>query len=58
MEGAFRDPGLKLIETELWDGLFEVAGELTVLAISHRPMVLERADEVVELRAGRRVSSP
>ncbi len=45
-------------ETELWDGLFEVAGELTVLAISHRPMVLERADEVVELRAGRRVSSP
>lgn len=45
-------------ETELWDGLFEVAGELAVLAISHRPRVLERADEVVELRAGRRVSSP
>lgn len=45
-------------ETELWDGLLEVAGDLTVLAISHRPRILDRADEVVELRAGQRVSSP
>ena len=40
-------------ETRLWDGLFEVAGgDLTVLAVSHRPRVLQRADQVVELRAG------
>ncbi|MCB0959007.1 MAG: ABC transporter ATP-binding protein [Acidimicrobiales bacterium] len=45
-------------EAELWEGLFEVAGELTVIAVSHRPAVLERADEVVELRAGRRISRP
>ena len=43
-------------ETELWDGLFDASGEvLTVLAISHRPRVLERADQVIELRGGRRV---
>lgn len=45
-------------EGELWDGLFEVAGDLTVLAISHRPKVLDRADQVIELRAGRQVSWP
>ncbi|MGN6693188.1 MAG: ATP-binding cassette domain-containing protein [Aquihabitans sp.] len=43
-------------ETEIWDGLFaRDASTLTVLAVSHRPRVLERADQVIELRAGRRV---
>lgn len=43
-------------EAEIWDGLFaEGAHDLTVLAISHRPRVLERADQVIELRAGRRL---
>lgn len=42
-------------ETRLWDGLFEVAGgDLTVLAVSHRPRVLDRADQVIRLKAGRR----
>ncbi len=41
-------------ETRLWDGLFAAAsGDLTVLAISHRPRVLERADVVVRLEGGR-----
>lgn len=43
-------------EAEIWDGLF--AGDdrsVTVLAISHRPRVLGRADQVIELRSGRRV---
>ena len=44
-------------ETEIWDGLFApTASTLTVLAVSHRPRVLDRADRVIELRAGRRVS--
>lgn len=43
-------------ESRLWDGLFAAAdGNLTVLAVSHRPRVLERADQVVRLDAGRRV---
>ncbi|HWJ96607.1 MAG TPA: ABC transporter ATP-binding protein [Acidimicrobiales bacterium] len=43
-------------EAEIWDGLFaRDASTLTVLAVSHRPRVLERADQVIELRAGRRV---
>lgn len=43
-------------ESEIWDGLFAPdAAQLTVLAVSHRPRVLARADQVVELRAGRRV---
>ncbi len=42
-------------ESEIWDGLFaKDATELTVLAVSHRPRVLERADLVIELRNGRR----
>ncbi|MCU1371819.1 MAG: transporter, ATP-binding protein [Ilumatobacteraceae bacterium] len=42
-------------EAEIWDGLFaEDAAELTVLAVSHRPRVLERAHQVIELRSGRR----
>jgi len=46
-------------EARLWDGLFDSTDsgrERTVLAVSHRPGVLERADVVVELRGGRRVS--
>ncbi len=40
-------------ETRLWDGLFDAAdGSLTVLAVSHRPRVLARADQVIELRDG------
>jgi len=43
-------------ESELWDGLFtDAAQRFTVLAISHRPRVLERADQVIELHAGRQV---
>lgn len=42
-------------ESRLWDGLDDDAATLTVLAISHRPKVLARADQVIELRAGRRV---
>ncbi len=42
-------------ETRLWDGLFTAAdGDLTVLAVSHRPRVLERADVVIRLADGRR----
>ena len=42
-------------ESEIWDGLFaDDATELTVLAVSHRPRVLARADQVIELRGGRR----
>lgn len=43
-------------EASLWDGIFAGAqGNLTVLAVSHRPRVLERADQLVRLDAGRRV---
>jgi ATP-binding cassette subfamily B protein len=41
-------------ETRLWDGLFAATeGQLTVLAVSHRPRVLARADRVIELSGGR-----
>ena len=40
-------------ETRLWDRLFAERGERTVLAVSHRPRVLEQADTVVELVHGR-----
>jgi len=41
-------------ESRLWDGLFaEADGNLTVLAVSHRLRVLDRADQVVRLDAGR-----
>ncbi|MBX3283759.1 MAG: ABC transporter ATP-binding protein [Actinobacteria bacterium] len=44
-------------EHRLWDGLFAgSAGDRTVLAVSHRPRVLERADVVVTLQDGRRTS--
>ena len=42
-------------EARLWDGLFAATdGNLTVLATSHRPRVLERADLVITLDRGRR----
>jgi len=44
------------VETEarLWDGLFAATdGNLTVIAVSHRPRVLARADQVLRLDAGR-----
>lgn len=41
-------------ESALWAGLLDDADdELTVLAVSHRPHVLARADQVVTLDAGR-----
>ena len=44
-------------EARLWDGLFDAAGtNLTILAVSHRARVLERADQVIQLEAGRRIS--
>ena len=40
-------------EAQLWDGLFEAThGNLAVLAVSHRPRVLERADQVLVLNSG------
>ncbi|MCB0978968.1 MAG: ABC transporter ATP-binding protein [Acidimicrobiales bacterium] len=42
-------------ETRVWDRLFEATGgNLTVIAVSHRPRVLARADQVVTLQDGRR----
>lgn len=44
-------------ETRLWDGLFAAAdGNVTVLAISHRPRVLDRADQVIYLEGGHRLA--
>jgi ATP-binding cassette subfamily B protein len=46
------------VETEarVWDRLFEATdGNLTVIAVSHRPRVLARADQVVHLDRGRRL---
>ena len=41
-------------EAKLWDGLFAGSdGHTTVLAVSHRPRVLERADRVFTMEAGR-----
>ena len=41
-------------EARLWDGLFDNAGaDLTILAVSHRARVLERADQVIQLESGR-----
>ncbi len=40
-------------EARLWDGLFAAAaGNLTVLAVSHRPRLLDRADQVITLEVG------
>jgi len=44
-------------ETRLWGGLFDAAaGSVTVLAVSHRPAVLERADQVIRLDHGHRLA--
>jgi ATP-binding cassette subfamily B protein len=42
------------VETEaaLWERVFAEAGRRTVLAVSHRPAVLARADQVIRLDAG------
>jgi ATP-binding cassette subfamily B protein len=44
-------------EAELWEGLLAAADEdgTAVLVVTHRPAVLDRADDVVRLDAGRRV---
>ena len=40
-------------ETEIWDGLFAPdATKLTVLAVSHRPRVIARADQAAQPRPG------
>jgi len=45
-------------EAELWEGLLAAATEdgTSVLVVTHRPAVLARADDVVRLEAGRRLS--
>ena len=43
-------------ETRLWSQLLDTGAATTVLVVSHRPGVLERADQVVELDEGRRVA--
>jgi ATP-binding cassette subfamily B protein len=43
-------------EAELWDRVLSTtAGTTTVLVVSHRPRILERADQVLELDGGRAV---
>ena len=45
-------------EHELWDGLIAATGgDLTVIAVSHRPHVLARADQVIRLDGGRRLDA-
>ncbi len=42
-------------EARIWDNLLATAsGHVTVLAVSHRPRVLDRADQVITLDHGRR----
>jgi ATP-binding cassette subfamily B protein len=45
------------VETEarIWRQLLDSGATTTLLVVSHRPAVLERADQVVELVAGRRI---
>jgi len=45
------------VETEarLWDQLLASATAATLLVVSHRPAIIARADQVIELAAGRRV---
>jgi ATP-binding cassette subfamily B protein len=41
-------------EAQLWDRVLSTtAGTTTVLVVSHRPRILERADQVIELDSGR-----
>jgi len=42
-------------ERELWNRLSDL-GETTVLAISHRQLALDRADQVITMADGRIVS--
>jgi ATP-binding cassette subfamily B protein len=44
-------------EAEMWEGLLAAASEdgTSILVVTHRPAVLDRADDVVRLEAGRRV---
>jgi ABC-type multidrug transport system fused ATPase/permease subunit len=43
-------------EARMWRQLLDVGATTTLLVVSHRPAVIERADQIVELRDGRRVS--
>ena len=40
----------------MWAQLLDTGDISTVLVVSHRPAVLERADQVIELLDGRRVT--
>lgn len=40
-------------EAELWSRLFARRGEVTCLVVSHRPVALRRADQVLEFDGGR-----
>ncbi len=43
-------------EAELWRRLFARGREVTVLAVSHRPAALRRADQVLVMEAGRLIA--
>ncbi|MHA1656537.1 MAG: ATP-binding cassette domain-containing protein, partial [Candidatus Heimdallarchaeota archaeon] len=43
-------------EQQLWQRLFESNNEITCLAVSHRPMVLKRADTILLLKEGKIVA--
>ena len=43
-------------EARMWDGLLDAGTATTILVVSHRPAVLERADQVVVLDEGRRTA--
>ncbi|MGD1857224.1 MAG: ATP-binding cassette domain-containing protein [Leptolyngbyaceae cyanobacterium] len=52
-------------EQQLWDSLLEPHAQIssphytpTYLTVSHRPAILQRADQVIELKAGRVCHSP
>ena len=40
-------------EAELWSRLFERGGDVTCLVVSHRPVALRRADQILVMDAGR-----
>ena len=42
-------------EARMWDRLLDAGATTTILVVSHRPAVLERATQVVELDEGRRL---
>jgi ABC-type multidrug transport system fused ATPase/permease subunit len=43
-------------EARMWAQLLDTGAAATVLVVSHRPAVLERADQIIELAEGRRVA--